>query len=73
MIANSSLRMVHTMIRIVGDQEPALLSPTVGSSVRISVCAAIGGPMGRIVGAHPVTLAAAALAAVLRDRGGWPT
>ena len=30
--------------------------------------------MGRIdfVGAYPVTLAATALAAVLRDRGGWP-
>jgi hypothetical protein len=74
-IANSSLRMVHTMIRIVGDQEPAIFAPMVGSSVRISVCAVIGGPMGRIdfVGAHPVTLAATALAAVLRDRGGWPT
>jgi hypothetical protein len=74
-IANSSLRMVHTMIRIVGDQEPAIFAPMVGSSVRISVCAVIGGPMGRIdfVGAYPVTLAATALAAVLRDRGGWPT
>ena len=72
-IVNSSLRMARTMIRIVGGQAPAILSPTVGSSVRISVCHVIEGPTGRIefVGAHPVALAAAALAAVLRDRG-WP-
>jgi hypothetical protein len=68
------LRMARTMIRIVGGQAPAILSPTVGSSVRISVCPVIEGPTGRIefVGAHPVAVAAAALAAVLRDRGGWP-
>ena len=73
-IVNSSLRMARTMIRIVGGQAPAILSPTVGSSVRISVCPVIEGPTGRIefVGARPVELAAAALAVVLRDRGGWP-
>jgi hypothetical protein len=72
-IVNSSLRMVRKMIRIVRGHAPAILSPTVGSSVLISVCPVIGGPTGRIefVGAH-VALAAAALAAVLRDRGGWP-